>query len=67
MRSDTLTDSFSDYQSHAACCRLFETHKGKCTSLRDSALGTNVLDVLTASENMPRGSQEYKAQPQARL
>ena len=59
MRSDAVTDSFSDYQSHAACCRLFETHKGKCTSLRDSALGTNVQDVLTASENMPRGSQLY--------
>ena len=61
MRSDTyvLTDSFSDYQSHAACCcRLFETHKGECTiSQTRPEPDTNVLDVLTASENMPRGSQ----------
>ena len=46
------------------CCMLSSlwiTHKGKCT-ISDSELGglsTNVLDVLTASENMPRGSQLY--------
>ena len=48
-----FTDSFSDYQSHAACCcRLFETHKGRCTiSQTRPELDTNVLDVLTASED----------------
>ena len=60
MRNDALKPTASviiSHMLHAAVSLIEITHKGKCTisdsELELGGLSTNVLDVLTARENMP--------------